>query len=158
MLTKLLKSMMALLRQRGACSLIFLDGILVMAWSKSELKTQSHFFLQQLWFRINWEKSHILPSQLIPLLMIFCGEFYCNDNKSAGENISDISDVKAVMLRKTVSVRDVARLLGRMSATILDILPVICYQGIWRLKNRKFICYTFETRVDLDQASWDKLK
>lgn len=68
---KLLKPVMALLRQQGTRTIIFLDDILVMAQLKEDLMRQTRNILQLLQlsgFVINFEKSIFTPGQIIPYL------------------------------------------------------------------------------------------
>ena len=69
--TKLLKPVMALLRQRGLRSMIFLDDMLLMAESRQDLERQSQevlALLRLLGFRINWGKSQLLPTHKLVYL------------------------------------------------------------------------------------------
>lgn len=69
--TKLLKPVMAHLRQKGIRCIIFLDDMLVMAQFKEELQKQTQDILmlfQLLGFRINWDKSVLSPTQMIEYL------------------------------------------------------------------------------------------
>ena len=64
--TKLMKPVMALLRQAGVRCLIYLDDLLIMGQSREEVGNVTQkilFLLQQLGFRVNWEKSQLTPSQ-----------------------------------------------------------------------------------------------
>ena len=58
------------------------------------------------------------------------------------------------------TVRDLARLLGRMSATAMAVLPApICYRSLQRQRNAAFAIYqSFETQVQLNQASLEELQ
>lgn len=71
--TKLLKPVMALLRKRGIQSLIFLDDMLLMTELKElleQLTQEVLALLRLLGVRINWEKSHLAPTQVIIYLGI----------------------------------------------------------------------------------------
>ena len=58
----LLKQVMALLRQQGICTIIFLDDLLMMGQSMKELVSPVGETLQLLGFVINQEKSVLSPS------------------------------------------------------------------------------------------------
>lgn len=69
--TKLLKLVVALLRGWSICCIIFLDDLLVMQKTQRALKRTSGDMLkllQVLDFQINWEKSAVVPTQVIQYL------------------------------------------------------------------------------------------
>ena len=69
--TKLLRPVMAILRQKGIRCIVFLDDLLIMAQSREELEKQLPeilLLLQLLGFRINWDKSRLSPTQQIEYL------------------------------------------------------------------------------------------
>jgi len=69
--TKLLKPVMAILRQKGIRCTVFLDDLLIMAQSREELEKQLPeilLLLQLLGFRINWDKSRLSPTMQIEYL------------------------------------------------------------------------------------------
>ena len=71
MFTKVLRPVMAILRQRGMRSIIFIDNVLLIAQSPQELLDQTREviqLLQLLGFRINWEKSDSMSGDNLPRL------------------------------------------------------------------------------------------
>jgi len=66
--TKLLKPVLAKLRHQGMRLIMYLDDMLVMAQSKMELESQLAQITSLLGFVINWEKSQLLPTQMIQYL------------------------------------------------------------------------------------------
>ena len=158
--TKLLKPVMALLRQKGIRCIIFLDDMLVMAQSKEELEKQIQDICQLLEFRINWDESLLSPTQMIEYLGL-----QINSTSMAillpQEKVRNIIQTcEAAMEQAKVSVRDLSRLIGRMTATTMVVLPApLCYQNLQRLKNHAFArSLSFETEVTLDQPAKDELK
>ena len=129
---------MALLRQQGIRTIIFLDDMLIMGQSKEELVDQVGEilqFLQLLGFVINQETSVLSLSHTIQflgfmvdsaLMMIFLPQ----------EKVEDIAKAcQAALLQGTLSVRDLSRLIGQMSATMRAILPApLCYRNLQRIK------------------------
>ena len=69
--TKILIPVMALLRRNGLRAIVFLDDMLLLAQSMTLLRTQTQeviHLLQLLGFIVNWEKSHLTPSQELTYL------------------------------------------------------------------------------------------
>ncbi len=61
------------------------------------------------------------------------------------------------MEQTKVSVRDLFRLIGRMTATVIP--ASLCYRNLQRLKNQAFArSQSFETKVTLDQPAKAELK
>ena len=154
--TKLLKPVVSLLRQRGMRCLIYLDDILLMSQAKADLEVlvkEVLFILQNLGFRINWKKSRLLPSQRVvhPGVCV-------NDDLPAGrqseETCPTVSDSIAV------SFRELARLIGTMTATSLAVLPApLCFRGLQSLKNQVFAqTQSFETMIMLNETSREELR
>ena len=140
--TKLLKPVMALLRKKGIRCIIFLDDLLIMGKVKKELESLSQeiiLLLQLLGFRINFEKSHLTPTQTIKYL-----GFWIDSTKMIISLPEDkvrgiIQACQTAVLKQKLSVRDLARLLGRMSATAMAVLPApICYRSLQRQRNAAF--------------------
>ena len=71
-----------------------------------------------------------------------------------------ISDCRRVLRQATVSVRDLARVIGRMTAAIQAITPAPpCYRNLQRLKNVAFKdTQSFESRVPLDGCAKEELQ
>lgn len=124
---KLLKPVMSFLRQRGVRSLIYLDDMLVMAQSRTELENLI-FLLQYLGFRINWGKSHLVPDQLAHYLGFILNSLTLIISLP-GEKIEKIvASCQAARRKRRISVRELLRLIGMMTATSLAILPApLCY-------------------------------
>jgi len=66
---------------------------------------------------------------------------------------------QAALQQGTLTVRDLSRLIGRMSATMQAVLPApLCYRNLQRLKNYAFsLSHSFEARVVLDQSAKEEL-
>jgi len=63
--------------------------------------------------------------------------------------------------RSWVTIRDLARLIGKMSATAMAVLPVpLCYRSLQHLKNQALLASfgNFETKVPLDQWAKEELQ
>ena len=157
-----MKPVMALLRQAGVRCLIYLDDLLIMGQSREEVGNVTQkilFLLQQLGFRVNWEKSQLTPSQRANYLgFILCSQTMIISLPE--EKIKKIMESCYVLLKKRkASVREISGLIGRMSAAILAILPApLCYRGLQRLKNETFASsQSYETIVSLDERAVEEL-
>ena len=116
--TKLLKPVVGLLRHQGIRLVIFLDDILVLAQSKEDLGTQMDQIAKLfnlLGFSINHEKSQLIPTQQIQYL----GFLIDSQNlmiRLTQEKVEQLT--RTVKQQMNLSVRDLAWLIGRMTATI----------------------------------------
>ena len=111
--------------------------------------------LRLLGFMINWEKSHLTPTQVITYLgfLIDLTNMTLTLPEEKVQRI--ISDCQAAALRGEVSVRELSKLIGRMSVTMLAVLPApLCYRGLQALKNRVFAAsQSMETVVSLTREA-----
>ena len=82
-----------------------------------------------------------------------------DDQPSAGEGTSDQDCEWALSL----SVRDLSRLTGHMTATMQAVLPAVlpaplCYRNLQRLKNREFShSQSYTAKVTLDHSAKEEL-
>ena len=129
--TKLLKPVMALLRQKGIRCIILLDD---MAQSKEELQKQTQDILthfQLLGFRINWDKSVLSPTQMIEYLGLQINSISMAISLPQEEITNIIQSCKATMEHERVLVQELSRLIGRMIATAMAVLPApLCYRNL----------------------------
>ena len=160
--TKLLKPVMALLRRQGIRTIIFLDDMLIMGQSKEELVDQVGEilqFLQLLGFVINQEKSVLSPSHTIQFLgfMVDSALMMISLPQKKVEDIAKAC--QAALLQGTLSVRDLSRLIGQMSATMRAVLPApLCYRNLQRIKNQSLSrSHSFEAIVTLDDSAKEEL-
>ena len=140
--------------------MIFLDDMLVMAQMGKELESRIQsivYLLQQLGFRINWEKSIIVPSQVIQYLGFMVDSRQMMLSLLEEKINTIVTSCQAAILKKRVSVRDLARLIGRTTLAVL--LAPLCYRGLQALKIKAFATsQSFETEVDLDRTSLEELE
>ena len=132
---------MALLRRNGLHSVVFIDGIFLMMQSREKLiqVLQGLLHLLQL-------LSFLINSEIV--FLGFYGEFTSDDLQSPNGEVAEYH----CGLQEMVSVRDLARVMGRMMAAILAVMPApICYRNLQWLKNVAFkSTQSFETRLQLD--------
>lgn len=160
--TKLFKPVMALVRLHGVRSVVFLDDILLLAQSKEDLSTQATLMsrlLKLLGFVINQEKSHLKPTQRIQYL----GFTISSQSMTISLPCDKVEQIKLdcqwALSQQAVSVRDLCRIIGRLTASIQAVLPApLQYRRLQRLKN---LCFAetqdFDAHVTLDQGSRKEL-
>ena len=138
--TKLLKPVLAWLHQRGARVIMYLDGMVLMAQSRDELEGklgQIASLLEGLGFVVNREKSHLRPTQSIQ----FLGFLFNSQEmpiKLTEEKVAQIATAcRRVREARSLSVHQLARLIGKMTATIPAVYPApLWYRELQRLKNQ----------------------
>jgi len=161
--TKLLKPVLAQLRHQGARVIMYLDDMLLMAQSKDELEEQLEqiqILLEGLGFVINRKKSHLHPTQSIQFL-----GFLVNSEemsvKLTEERVAEITtQCRRIQRAGSLSVRQLARLIGKMTATIPAVYPApLWYRELQRLKNQTLqISQSFEATVMLSQEALSELE
>jgi len=117
--TKIMKPVMARLRSQGIKLVIYIDDILVIASSKEACEQHTKMLttlLEQLGFLVSWEKSIVTPTQSVEFLgMILDSRTMqvCMPPKK----VNDLKTRVAYLSRtRTVTVRDLAQVLGKMSS------------------------------------------
>ena len=160
--TKLLKPVMAMIRQRGIRAVIFLDDMLVMAQSKESLRQQTAEIVQLLellGFVVNLEKSCLEPTQSI----LYLGFTIVSSTMTISLPQVKVSQVQQdcqwALQQQTVSIRDLCHLIGRLTASIQAVLPApLCYRNLQRIKNQAFAqSQDFDAWVSLDQSAKEEL-
>lgn len=147
--TKLLKPVMAIIRQNGLRSLIFLDDMQLIAESRQILVRQTKEVLL-LGFRINWEKSSLTPTHMITYLGFVIDSTQMR--LTLLEKVQRIvRECQTTVCKESTSVRSLSRLIGRMSVTVLAVLPApLCYRSLQARKNRALAdSQSFDTIVTL---------
>ena len=161
--TKLMKPVMALLRQRGIRSMIFLDDMLLMTDSRQELEEKSLevlTLLRLLGFRINWEKSQLSPTHKLLYLGFTIDTTLMTLTLPEGKVQNIIKECQSALCKEVVSVRDLSRLIGMMSATTLAVLPApLHYRELQEMKIHALkTSQSFDTIVHLNEKSRKELQ
>ena len=140
--TKVLRPVMAILRQRGMRSIIFIDDILLIAQSPQELLDQTREVTQLLQlpgFRINWEKSVLTPCQEITYLGFLINSKLMMIYLPEKKRQAIIEDCRTALSQELVSVRTLARIIGRMTAAAQAIaIAPLHYRKLQYAKNSAF--------------------
>ena len=161
--TKLLKPVMALLRQRGLRSTIFLDDMLLMAESRQDLECRSQevlSLLRLLGFRVNWEKSQLLPTYKLMYLGLTINTILMTLTLPEEKMQKILKGCQSALQRDRLSVRDLSRLIGMMSTTTLAVLPAPPhYRELQELKIRQLkATQSFKTTVVLNDKAKAELQ
>ena len=153
--TKIMRPVMAKLREQGLRLIIYLDDILLMADSPEKLQYHTHILinlLQDLGFILNTKKCSLEPSQVIEFLS-FLVDSRIMKLFLPQEKVDQIKKECRSMLKKGhSSARGLAHLIGLLTATIHACLPApLHYRGLQRLKHRALsTTQPYDQQVDLD--------
>jgi len=124
--TKLLKPVPARLRHQGMRLIMYLDDMLVMAQSREELEnhlSQITSLLELLGFVVNREKSQLVPAQICHYLGFIIDSKEMKIRLSE-EKVTQISTAcRKIREKRYTSVRELARLIGKMTATLPAVFP-----------------------------------
>ena len=160
--TKLIKPVVAALRQRGVRLIIYLDDILIMAESQAlalHHAASTLNLLEGLGFIVNYNKSQLIPCQSIE----FLGFLINSTNLTLqlpGEKLRKIRKTCQDLLEKTeISVRELSKFLGLLTSSIQAIfLAPLHYRHLQRLKNTTMTSeQSYEAIVTLDSAAREEV-
>ncbi len=162
-LTKLMKPVVALLRRSGIRLIIYLDDILFMNQTptglRRDISTALHL-LENLGFVVNLPKSDLNPTQTLE----FLGFLVNTQDMTLVLPQGKVTAIKhlctQIMSLKEVTVRDIARLIGKLTASIQAIFPApLHYRQLQSLKNKALQSKgTYDTLVSLNQACREELQ
>lgn len=156
--TKLMKAVMAVLRRRGIRCMIFIDDLLFLSASRLELieiTKEAMILLKHIGFLINLEKSQIMPQQRIVFLGFILNSIKMTMSLPEEKLAKVVEESSRAMQQTHLSVRALARMIGRMSATTQAILPApLFYRGLQNLKNMAFRkTQSYDSMVELTQEA-----
>ena len=160
--TKLMKPVVALLRQQGIRLIIHLDDILIMAESSDLVLHQAASalnLLESLGFIVNYEKSHLVPTQEIE----FLGLLVNSKNLTLilpGEKLRKIRKrFKQLLEISDLSIRELSKFLGLLTFSIQAIFPApLHFRNLQRLKNQAMAAHqSHEAMISLDQAAREEV-
>ncbi|XP_040178560.1 LOW QUALITY PROTEIN: uncharacterized protein LOC120912608 [Rana temporaria] len=136
--TKILKPVVASLRSRGVRLIIYLDDILIIAYSKSQAYRHTTWtidLLQGLGFLINHEKLVLVPAQEMEFLGFLVDTNLAVLRLPSAKLALIRKEIRAVLRKGYLSLRVLARLVGLLAASIQAIfLAPLHYRALQRLK------------------------
>ena len=161
--TKILKPVASSLRERGIRCVFYLDDILIMGASAQDCLDSTNLavnLLQDLGFIINKEKSHLTPTQQVEYLGFVVNSKTMSLSLSQDKISKIVSHCREVMSAHTNSVRDLASLIGKMSATIQAVFPAPLFYRHLQLDKIASLRenYSYETDVILSKEAKNELK
>ena len=161
--TKLMKPAVALLRQQGIRLIIYLDDILIMAESSDLVLHQAASalnVLESLGFIVNYEKSHLVPTQEIE----FLGLLVNSKNLTLilpGEKLRKIRKrYKQLLEISDLLIRELSKFLGfLLISSIQATFPApLHFRNLHRLKNQAMTAHqSYEAMISLDQAAREEV-
>ena len=160
--TKLMKPVVAILRQRGIRLIIYLDDILVMAESKSLVvhhAASTLNLLESLGFVINYRKCQLTPVQEIEFLGFVINSVTLS-LKLPGEKLRKIRKrCQQLLDQETISIRELSKFLGLLTSSIQAVFPApLHYRNLQRLKNVALNSLnSFEAMISLDNKAKEEI-
>ena len=160
--TKLMKPIVALLRQRGIRLIIYLDDILIMGESRDLVLNHAAStlnLLESLGFLVNDKKSQLNPSQQIEFLGLLVDS---NDLTLLlpGEKLRKIrKQCQKLLDHPEMSIRKLSKFLGLLTSSIQAIFPApLHFRHLQNLKNHAMATqHSYDAMTSLDQASRDEI-
>ena len=139
--TKLMKPVVALLRRSGIRLIIYLDDILFINQTPTGLQrdmSAAIHLLENLGFVINLTKSQLKPTQTLEFLGFIVDTKNMTLVLPQGK-VTAIEDLCSQMLSQTeLTVRDIARLIGKITASIQAIFPAPLHYRQLQRKTQPF--------------------
>lgn len=138
--TKLMKPVISCLRERGFLSVIYLDDILLFGTTHAEcldnVRATVHL-LTSLGFLPNYEKSNLVPTQIIEYLGFIYNSVDMSVSTPSGKKLKTSQLIKKFSSLKSCSIRDFAMFLGKLTS----ICPGIRYGWLYTkmFEREKFL-------------------
>ena len=160
--TKLLKPVMTYLRSKGARSVIYIDDILLMAQTEESARVHTAItldLLEALGFLVNYPKFQLNPAQSIEFLG------FQIDSKSVSLSLPEAKvthlrqEAQRIQRLGTVSARQLAQLIGKLSAAIQAVQPApLHYRSLQRLKHQALSKGGYDRQIYLSPRARQDLK
>ena len=155
--TKVLRPVIAFLRSKGVRCVTYIDDILFMHQDKaklSEITATAVTLLEALGFLVNYTKSVLTPTQKLVFLGFVVDTLKRELGLPAEKLHKLVKDVRATLNLQSVSARHLAKLIGKMSATIQAVHPApLNYRSIQRLKHAALRRGGYDKQIALNQES-----
>ena len=155
--TKVMRTVVTFLRNRGIRCVIYLDDLLLMNKSPSTLKEHTTLtldLLEALGFLVNYPKSHLTPSQEMEYLgfLIDSTQKELRLPKAKLDQIR--TEASQILTSKETSARHLAQLIGKMSAAILAIYPApLHYRSLQALKHKALARCGYDGHITLSEEA-----
>ena len=161
--TKILKPVIGLLRKQGIRLIIYLDDFLLMASTKETLSyhvTLTVTLLEMLGFVVNYQKSHLNPTQSIEFLGFHINSIMLTISLPLDKVKGIRKECQKVLENPDITIRELARLLGKLSASIQAVFPApLHYRHIQAVKKRSLALHGgYESQVYWTAEALEELK
>lgn len=150
--TKVLKPVIANMRERGIRCLIYIDDLIIVASSVRECNEQARYavqFLSELGFTVNMEKSHLVPKTQVEFLGFILDskkmEVYLPPKKSQ----IILTRIEELLANTQPTIRQVSSMVGLMQSARWAIMPAVIY---CRFLQRDLNCALQESNRDYNLA------
>ena len=155
--TKVLRPIIAFLRRKGVRCVIYIDDILLMHQDKdklAEITASAVRLLESLGFLVNYIKSVLTPIQRL-IFLGFMIDSIKRELRLPTEKLSKlVKEVRKTLNLRSVSARYLAKLIGKMSATIQAVRPApLNYRSIQQLKHAALRRGGYDGQIGLNQES-----
>ena len=157
-------SIVSFLRRLGFRLLIYLDDLILMNQHAETLIMERNtclWLLTHLGMLINWEKSILEPCKNMDDLGFVVDSLHLTLSLPT-EKVAKIKTACQILLKKedTVVVRDLVKLIGQMTASLLAVLPApLHYQHLQMLRTKGLLKHqNYEACVQLDQTCRNELR
>ena len=160
--TKLIKPVVALLRQLGIRLIVYLDDMLIMAQSRDialQHASTALDLLQGLGFMINYLKSVLVPSTRMEFLG-FVVDSLTLSLAHPREKIRKVrKECQTLLDSPLVTVRQLAKLLGHLTSTIQAVFPgPLHFRHLQNEKNRALVdSQTYDSATPLSPQAKEEL-
>lgn len=137
--TKIMKPVVAYLRENGFVSVIYLDDILCIGTSVNDClvnMTTTVNLLTRLGFVINTDKSELAPAQTCKFLGFIFDSKQMKLSISVEKRLNCLKLIKQLLLKKTVQLKFLAQVIG----TLVSVCPAIKY-GMLYTKDLERVKY-----------------
>ena len=160
--TKIMKVPIAILRRLGIRLVIYLDDIMIMNQSLSGIQSDlstAVYLLENLGFLINQKKLVLVPTHVTEFLGFTVNSETMTLSLPKDKVIKIKQNCLDLVSRQSVSARDLAQLIGRLTATNQAVLPSpLHYRSLQILKTKALHAGgSYDHQVQLDEESKQEL-
>ena len=160
--TKILKPVVALLRQLGIRLIIYLDDLLIMAQSKENLNCHASttlHLLENLGFMINYLKSVLIPATKMEFLgfLIDCQTMTLALPRDKVRKVK--KECQSALNHPQITVRELAKVLGNLTSTIQAVFPgPLHFRHLQGDKNKALVHLgSYDSLVQLSPQALEEL-
>ena len=164
--TKLLRPVVAFLRQRGVRLVVYLDDFLLMAETQKLLRQQVEMtssLLTSLGFLLNVKKCSLDPSTRLEFLGFVVDSTTLSLYVPLEKNKKIKKECRHILNKESVSARQLAHIIGLLSSVTPAVLPApLHYRGLQRLRSKALKASShrnldYDTTVLLSKEAQDDL-